>query len=474
MTSNLRVASLESFNLLVRKRGSEMHIATSTCLFIFVFLLQPVLGNQPTTAEQNAGSLKVGAAWSEMQAEDSMVIGGGISPGFVKGQEGRLQASATVIVGNTKLCIVAADILMMNRDYLDDAAKQIERQCAIPFDNIMINSSHTHHAPSTVTIHGYVRDEEFCKRTVTAIVQAAIKANEIAEKATDSQLLFRLGQEATVGQNSRQLLNDGKIYWIGPRDGFVRPTGPFDVDLPVIAFRQANGKYASLLFNHSTHCIGTRSGKRSPSFYGLAAQEMSDDLAAPVTFLSGAAGSTHNLILDCNEMVTRLKLSFREALDHALAMKNVRLNAKKVELEYSMRRFDEAKEDMAVVEYCQTYAPSHAAEIVKVFRDSRQKLKATQGESRKMWLQVMQIGDIYLVGVPAEFFTTLGLEIKRRSPFRNTFICGLSNDYVGYLPNRDAFSAGGYQTWTGLHSFTEVGTGEAVVERCLQLLEQCK
>ena len=97
-------------------------------------------------AEEKPPTLQVGAAWSEMQADDSMIIGGGIGPATVAGQEGRLQATATVIFGNQKLCLVAVDVLMMNRDYLDEAARRIEKECGIPFDHILINSSHTHHA----------------------------------------------------------------------------------------------------------------------------------------------------------------------------------------------------------------------------------------------------------------------------------------------------------------------------------------
>ncbi len=415
---------------------------------------------------------RVGSATSEMIAEDSMVIGGGIGPGFTQGQEGKLQATATVIQGNIKLCIVSVDILMMDRDYMDQAARGIEKACGIPFDNIMINASHTHHAPSTVTIHGYDRDEEFCKRTVVAIIDAASKANTLADQAEPSRGVYRLGQEATVGQNSRQLLKDGKIYWIGPRDEFVRPTDPFDVDLPVIGFQRANRKFDGLLYNHSTHCIGTRSGKRSPSFYGLAAQELADEHRVPVSFLSGAAGSTHNLALDCDEMVIRIKAAFNAALEKAEPMTSDRLIALRREIRFDVRTFDEQAEDRAVVEYCQKYAPGHSDAIIKVFRDSRAKLKKHQGESRPMWLQVIRVGDVYLVGVPAEFFTVLGLEIKRRSPHRNTFVCGLSNDYVGYLPSRQGFKNGGYQTWMGLHSFSEIGTGEMVVEECVKMLQE--
>jgi hypothetical protein len=43
---------------------------------------------------------------------------------------------------------------------------------------------------------------------------------------------------------------------------------------------------------------------------------------------------------------------------------------------------------------------------------------------------------------------------------------------VGYLPDARAFERGGYQTWTGLHSFTEKGSDETVVETAVELLEQ--
>jgi hypothetical protein len=414
--------------------------------------------------------LKVGAASVEMQADDSMVIGGGIGPATVAGQEGKLQATAVVIEGNTRLCLAACDVLMMNRDYLDEAARRIENECKIPFNNMFINASHTHHAPSTVTVHGYQRDEVFCRRTVDAIVAAAHAAVERLDASPEASALFRLGQEATVGQNSRQLLKDGRIYWIGPRDGFIRPTGPFDADLPVLGFRGPEGNWTAVLFNHSTHCIGTRTGKRSPGFYGLAAQELADELGCPVAFLSGAAGSTHNLSLTCDEMVVRIKAAVQDAVSSAEPVSNNRLAAVRREFTYAVRSFDEEVEDRKVTDYCRLYAPEHAEAIVNVFRESRRTLAPLQGEERKTWLSAVRVGDVYLVGVPAEYFTVLGLEIKRRSPHRYTYVCGLTNDYIGYLPNREAFEAGGYQTWTGLHSFAAPGTGEAIVEECVRML----
>jgi hypothetical protein len=84
------------------------------------------------------------------------------------------------------------------------------------------------------------------------------------------------------------------------------------------------------------------------------------------------------------------------------------------------------------------------------------------------------IGDVAIVGVPAEFFTQLGLDIKNRSPFRYTYVAELANDWIGYLPNLEAHKLGGYQVWTGLHSYAEPGTGERVVDEVVAMLRQLK
>src|SRR5262249_26612504 len=153
-----------------------------------------------------------------------------------------------------------------------------------------------------------------------------------------------------VGQNSRQLLADGTVYWVGPRDDFVRPTGPFDPELPVLAFHsRPDRRLQALVFNHSTHTIGTRQpGVRSPSFYGLAAQELEQELGGTVCFLEGASGSTHNLSLKADEMVVRIKAAVRDALGQARPRPMARLAALKRRVAFKVRTFDEGAEDRAV------------------------------------------------------------------------------------------------------------------------------
>lgn len=423
-----------------------------------------------------AAELEAGAAASKLVADDTLVIGGGIGPNKVMGQEGELRASAIVIRDpqGGKVALVACDVLMVNRDILDDAARRIERETGIPFDHILINATHTHHAPTTVSIHGYRREESFTRQVGDKIVEATVAASKRLGPVT---MRFRLGEESSVGRNSRLLLSNGMIFWTGPLADAVRPTGPFDPELPVWAFQRPDGAYEAVLFNHSTHTIGTHNGGvRSPSFYGLAAQGLEKEKGGTFLFFEGASGSTHNLDLNAKEATLRITQAVNDALAQAKPRPVDRVKGLRTEMSYKVRHFDEAKDDKAVVDYeakqIQAINAQAAQFVVNTFREMRKELAPLQGQERKTWIQAIVIGDTAVVGVPGEFFTVLGEDIKRRSPYRYTYVFELANDYIGYIPDRRGFELGGYQVWTGLHSFLEPGTGEAIVAEAVKLLER--
>ena len=426
----------------------------------------------------DAADLNVGTSAVKLVADDSMVIAGSILPKYAKGQEGELRIVATVLEkpNQAKLAIVAGDVLFVTRDFVDAALVEIEKTTGIPASHVLVNATHTHHAPSITAVHGYSTDKVFRERVRKGIVQAVQRANAGLKNGA-ADFYFHLGEEKTVGANSRLLLKDGKISWIGSRGSAVRPTGPFDPQLPVLAFRGANDQLRALIFNQSTHTIGTRRGAvRSPSFYGLAAQELEGELGGVVTFLEGASGSTHNITpVPTAEAVIRMKQAVAAALKQAQRRPVPRLASIKRPFRFEVRTFDDGVEDEKVSSYCRKYAPQQCVEpFVTVFRDMRKQLKPQQGQPRETWLQVTLIGDVAIVGVPAEYFTSLGVEIKRRSPFPNTYVAELANDWIGYLPDREGHKLGGYQTWMGLHSYAEVGTGERIVDEVVGMLAELK
>jgi len=417
--------------------------------------------------------LRVGAATASFAADDSMQLGGHMNATYAHGQEGELRAVATVIEqpGSGKFAIVACDVLFVTREMIDSAAETIEKSCDIPPAHLLVNATHTHNAPSTVRIHDAHAEPQFVRTVVSGIVKAVEEAN--AHRAEDCRFSFHLGQEPNVGQNSRMLLPDGMISWGVSADPLARPTGPFDPELPVWVFRGADDKLVGVIFNHSTHTVGSlRPNVRSPSFYGLAAQALEERWGAPVCFLEGASGSTHNGSRPLADMIADLTRDVTDGVEKAKPREVKRIAAVKRPFLFKIRTFDEATEDKKVVDFMTAHAPGAFDLVTRVFREARAALKPEQGKERETSLQVILIGDVALVGVPAEFFTGLGMEIKRRSPFPDTYVAELANDWIGYLPDREAHQLGGYQTWTGSHSFAEIGTGERMVDQAVAILEE--
>jgi putative membrane-bound dehydrogenase-like protein len=423
--------------------------------------------------------LRVGASAVNLRSDGTMVIAGGIEPHYAAEQEGELRAVAVVVErpGQAKLAIVACDVLWVPRDLADAAVAEIERKTGIPANHVLINATHTHHAPSTAPAHGFGVVPEFRDELQRGIVRAVNEANARLEDG-DAQFFFHLGREDTVGSNSRQLLEDGGITWGGqqlPSDK-ARPTAPFDPQLPVLDFRDAAGKTRALVFNHSTHTIGTRSGRdvRSPSFYGLAAQELEKELGGVVSFLEGASGSTHNVapVVPVPECIDRLKAVIRDARSKATAHPVAQLAGIRRPFKFRVRHFDEAEEDAKIARYMTKYAPQSSDRVREVFANMRRQLRDRQGAEQETWIQAVVIGDVAIVGVPAEYFTVLGVDIKRRSPFEHTYVAELANDWIGYLPDREGHQLGGYQTWMGLHCYAEEGTGERIVDEVVELLDE--
>jgi len=418
--------------------------------------------------KENTNSLTIGVAAEEFPPDRS------------KQQEGKLRATALVIEKDqTKLCIVSCDILSISRLIVDEIEKKIESELGIPFSNIMITATHTHHGPN-------IYDSAFIKVLKNSIYSAVGKANEDLKSSRPAEMYFCLGQEATVGQNSRMLLSDSTIFWYGHYEDAVRLTGTFDPELPVIAFREG-GVLKAALFNHSTHTIGARTiGSRSPSFYGLAAQELENESGGKFLFLLGAHGSIHDLVLTTDEKVFRIKQAVKSALEKASDMKVQRVESIKEEFEFRVREFDEEKEEQAVSYYCRkrmgnlddqwiwpgTGWNQNPENAIAGFRNARKNIAKQQGEKKKTWLQVIRIGEVALVCTGGELFNELGIDIKRRSPFRYTYIVDLSNDAIGYVPDNKGFELGGYQLWTGNHSYLTKGTGEAMVDRAVEMLCQ--
>lgn len=84
-------------------------------------------------------------------------------------------------------------------------------------------------------------------------------------------------------------------------------------------------------------------------------------------------------------------------------------------------------------------------------------------------VQVICFGsELALVGFPGDAFVELSLAIKLKSPFKHTIICEQSgNGNLSYIPDRKAFSEGGYEVQSAR---ILPGGGELLVEGVQKLM----
>jgi hypothetical protein len=92
-------------------------------------------------------------------------------------------------------------------------------------------------------------------------------------------------------------------------------------------------------------------------------------------------------------------------------------------------------------------------------------------------LQIIRLGDIAFVGLPGEPFVELGLSIKETTGLRTVFICGYTNDDIGYIPTRDEYSQGGYEIdeafkYYGYPAALAPEAGEILIKAAIRLIQQ--
>ena len=144
----------------------------------------------------------------------------------------------------------------------------------------------------------------------------------------------------------------------------MRPTGPFDPDFPVMAFKGTDRKLAAVIFGHSTHTIGTRnpaaarrrstgwrrkpsSRKPAPSPHSSKAPRARRTCGASTGWASRRRGSRPN---GASSTLSATTLTRRRDAREPDRVAQARGHG-------TVRRFDEAEAQKAVVDYCRSTCP---------------------------------------------------------------------------------------------------------------------
>lgn len=437
-------------------------------------------------ASPPARVFKAGAATSNItpQLGDGIVGNFDIPPATYVHDE--LHARCLVLDdGATRLVWVVVDSVSVNREVFDAAKRRLHELTGIPIAHMLMSATHTHSATSARGSNAMAMRnpadgprlddyQSFLARRIEDGVQRAIVNLEPA----------RIGWgEGAVPQhvfNRRWVLKDGKttinpfgeqdraLMNPGARKDLERPAGPVNPAVYFVSVESVSGRPIAVLANYWLHYVGgVPRGHISADYFGAFADRIqqllgADRQAPPFVGLlaNGPCGDVNNINFAATapakfgpyekirlvaDDVAREVLRVRATIQHR---EWVELRAATAELELRTRR--PAPELVArarqVLARPATEHPVHRLE--KAYAE-RTLTAVNWPETLSIPLQVVRLGELGVAAIPFEVFTETGLEIKAKSPFRDTFTVELANGGYGYLPTPEQHELGGYETWLG-------------------------
>jgi hypothetical protein len=281
--------------------------------------------------------------------------------------------------------------------------------------------------------------------------------------------------------NRRILDADGHVITYKP-DTYAAagsPAGPVDSTLRLACCLDSESKPLAVLANFGLHPDTTGGSLISADFPGVFCNRLSRRLgsSAQVIFLNAPCGDINHL--DPNHPGTpytvdnALRIGTQLAENAAKMLHNLSwvepqplsFARKKLELKVRSPELDAYRAAQELVQ-------KHTGPVDKPLSRARGLLRMSElsGEPVQLEVSALTSGDWAVVGIPAEVFTQIGLDVRSKSPFKHTWISGLTNGYCGYLPLQEAFTQGGYETQLGPGSFLESNAATRVTDACTRML----
>jgi neutral ceramidase len=393
-----------------------------------------------------------------------------------------LYAKAVVLSdGDTRLALVLLDLIMLPREDVEAIRAKTADRSAIPPEQVMIACTHTHTGPAPRTTPIVRRDDAYFAWLTGRVADCVTLA---ARRLRPARLAWGAGEQHDISYCRRYRMRDGSVR-MHPRTkdpDIVEPASPIDPQVSVLYIEDVHECPLAVIARFSMHYVGTDNSRAiSADYYGHFANVMRRHFGAgfvPLLFngTSGQIASRSAFRADYDRGHAKAK-----RVAQALAGEVIKVVAglrpqtncslKSASTRVALTRKPITDEDIRIAKQILAGAnPSpdagpfsyvvgqpipqrlrqHFAEHVLLVADMPEKI---MGE-----VQVFRVGDSAWVGLPGEIFVEIGLAIRAESPAPHTFVIGLANDALGYIPTDKALQEeGGYETWA--RTGAPIGTG---------------
>lgn len=433
------------------------------------------------------------------------MVGYGSRVGRSSGVHDELAAQAIVFAHDAgkagsigKVAIVGVDLLAIGVRIADEIRAIVAAKSDLSADAILIGATHTHSGPMfnlfatprAVAKVGSERDLDWERALPDKIANAILSANANLQPAS----LCAAKVPFTLGTNRRLLRADGRIQLAANHAGMS------DREANILEVRGADSHPIAFVLNYPCHgvvlCEDNLLYSRDWPGFAMDALEMNGrHNPRPISiFLQGATGNidprSRGSFEVAREHGDRLAHDALAALGASRELSPGPIAARRVPVSVPLK--DLAKEITAArgcVVQTQASLDVHCGgegRQLKRLRDHHaqsladlQALDALQEQNRRdrrvnqergelaTSLTILAIGDIAFVGVPGELFVELGLALRNNRHFAQTFVVGYCNDFIGYLPTRDAYAERGYEVETAR---VGAGSGELIAATALTAL----
>ncbi len=384
-----------------------------------------------------------------------------------------LAARVAVLEGDGRtIGVVQLDTLSIRWTQVAEIRRRIEAAYGVPGGHVMVAATHNHAGPAVANCGEVRRDETYVADLIEKVVRAFGQA---VEALTEAELGFGTCFEFDVAYNRRVIMRDGTVRTHGSFDDpeALCMEGPIDPEVAVIAARDRTGRLLGAIVNFACHPADHGGGTAlSAGFPGVLAATMKQR-GCPVTlFLNGASGniSTANPLaggvsMAMEEVGRRLAADAWGVIEPMTFREAVRLGARARTVSLPYREATEA-EIRGTVRGAQRFVDP--AIYDRIIPDLVQRIETRRVQPAEV--QVLSVDEVALVGMPAEYFVQLGLRIKEAAHPRHALVVGHANGMVGYLPHRDAFERGGYETTFIQSSRMAPGAGEQLADCAIDLI----
>ena len=383
-----------------------------------------------------------------------------------------LYAKALVLDdGEKRLALVVCDLLWVGKELVNDIRKRIREQADIKEENVMIAAIHTHCGPDFEHISdSYI---ENLKSQVAGAVSAAYNHMKNARIGVASG-------ECYVGMNRRNPKSPSGPYFL-----YNWPQGLVDPTVMVARIEDETRHVVGVLVNYACHpvTLGPNELNISRDYPGHTLRVLEDVFGENVVamFVNGCCGNINPAwIFDRPDVSPPPPRVFPESLEERLretrrlgqilggealkALQSVTNLASEANLKIKQSDVRlPVRKDM----------PENVLEWIKSTKvgepDYENHQRILKGEDVVTEIQAIRLNDTAILGLPGEVFVEYQLEIRRKSPFKHTFVSELANDSIGYVPTTDAYKEEGYEPNT---TFLERDAGSKLTQAAINLLKK--